>query len=119
MTQSSYRVLAWSALAVIFLVTIAPISLRPISGLPVNAERFLAFAVIGALFAAGYPQRFWIVGALVLLAAGGFELAQHLSPSRHGEFHDFVVKGLGGGFGLAASRVAALWRMEAHRPQSG
>jgi hypothetical protein len=106
--QNVFRLLAWGALGTVFVATMVPIGLRPISGLPVNAERFLAFAAIGALFAAGYPRRFWLASALVLFAAGSFELAQHLTLTRHGTIHDFLVKGLGGGVGLAIMHMTSL-----------
>lgn len=108
--QNVLRVLAWCALGAVFVATMVPIGLRPISGLPVNDERFFAFAALGTLFAAGYPRRFWLVSALILLAAGSFEIAQHLTLTRHGTFHDFLVKGLGGGLGLAVTHAASLCR---------
>ncbi|MGE0525277.1 MAG: VanZ family protein [Variibacter sp.] len=113
--KNVFRLLAWGALGAVFIATMVPIGLRPISGLPINAERFLAFAALGALFAAGYPRRFWLVSALVLVAAGGFELAQHVTLTRHGTVHDFLVKGIGGGLGLAITHVVMLCRAARHQ----
>ncbi|WP_204280890.1 hypothetical protein, partial [Serratia marcescens] len=46
---------AWGLLAAVFVATVGPIQLRPITGHSVGLERFLAFAVIGGLFGLAYP----------------------------------------------------------------
>eukprot|EP01133_Synstelium_polycarpum_P020244 gene20244-24271_t len=51
------QIAAWLLFAAILFITVDPISLRPESGLPVNVERFAAFAVLGFVFAAAYPRR--------------------------------------------------------------
>lgn len=100
------RIAAWLMLAAIFAVTVVPIGLRPVSGLPVNEERFIAFAVLGSLFGLGYEKSPRLILALIVIAAAGFELAQHLVASRHGQLSDFVFKALGGGLGVAAGQSA-------------
>ncbi|WP_164105546.1 VanZ family protein, partial [Stenotrophomonas maltophilia] len=83
---------AWGLLAAVFVATVGPIQLRPITGHSVGLERFLALAVIGGLFGLAYPKRWPLVLALVLGSAAAFELMQHLSPGRHGRIADFAVK---------------------------
>jgi hypothetical protein len=51
MTIILLRVAAWLSLLVIFLVTLGPIGLRPVSPAPAHVERFVAFLVVGILLA--------------------------------------------------------------------
>ncbi|WP_245930639.1 VanZ family protein [Methylobacterium radiodurans] len=106
--QTLARVLAWGLLAALAVMTAAPIGLRPETALPVSAERFGAFALLGFLFACGYPRRRLAVLALTVAAAGLLELSQLIQPTRHGREADFLVKAAGGGFGWAAARVLTL-----------
>ncbi|MCJ2082244.1 hypothetical protein [Methylobacterium sp. J-090] len=99
------RFLAWILLAALIFATLAPIGLRPVSGAPVGLERFGAFAVLGFLFASGYPRRRWEVLALVTLAGAGLEVLQMLEATRHGRMSDGLVKIAGGGFGVTAAMV--------------
>ncbi|MEE7477835.1 hypothetical protein [Methylobacterium hispanicum] len=116
--QTIARVLAWGLLAALVVVTAAPIGLRPETALPVSAERFGAFALLGFLFACGYPRRRLAVLALTLAAAGLLELSQLIQPTRHGRGADFLVKAAGGGAGWAAGLVLAraLARLRHLRP---
>ncbi|BCM82659.1 hypothetical protein NS228_10060 [Methylobacterium indicum] len=102
------RLLGWLILAAITVATVAPIGYRPVSGAPVSVERFGAFALLGFLFALGYPRHRWRVLLLTVAAAGALEAFQLLEPSRHGRIADFMVKVVGCGFGSAASLAAGL-----------
>lgn len=102
------RILGWLLLATLVFATLAPIGLRLVSGAPVSLERFGAFAVLGFLFAFGYPKHRWQVTALVVLAAGGLEALQVVDPTRHGRVADFMVKATGGGVGVAVALGLAL-----------
>ena len=93
MFQVLLRVLAWSCLALIAVVTLGPLGLRPESGMPPHVERFAAFAVAGVLFAVAYP-RYIVFAAVVVLGAAV------LAPSRHGRLFDAGVKVAGGMVGL-------------------
>ncbi len=105
------RILAWLLLAAIAFATLSPIGLRPDSGFSPNYERFAAFAAVGMMFVLAYPRHIWLVLALVLGAAVGFELLQFLMVGRHGRLWDLAVKLLGGGTGILGGIVAAwLWR---------
>lgn len=110
------RPLAWLLLAALIFVTLAPIGLRPVSGLPVGLERFGAFAALGFLFAYGYPHRRWEVLALVTLAGAGLESLQLLEATRHGRLGDFLVKAAGGGFGVAGAMVLTRLSMRPGMP---
>jgi VanZ family protein len=93
------RIAAWSALAVIVLVTLGPISARPVFvATSAQAERLAAFGVLGLLFGLAYPGRWRIVLILLTGAAISLEALQLLMPGRHGRLPDLVAK-LGGGLG--------------------
>jgi hypothetical protein len=102
MFQVLLRISAWTCLAGIAFVTLAPLGFRPESGMPPQFERFAAFALVGALFAAAYP-RYILFAALVVLGASVlFELLQLLAPTRHGTVFDATEKFTGGLVGLYA-----------------
>jgi hypothetical protein len=101
------RVIAWASLAFIVFSTLSPIGLRPhLAG--AGVERFSAFSLAGLLFGLAYPRRLWWVLVIVLGSAAGLEVLQHLTPDRHGEVRDAVVKSLGGTFGISCS-LAVNW----------
>ena len=79
--------------------TLSPIELRPQTPAPADLERVAAFAVVGAAFAIAYPKHRLAVLVLVLAVAVGLELAQHLTPGRHGRIHDVLVKAFGAALG--------------------
>lgn len=108
------RILAWMLLAALVVVTIGPISLRPVTPLPTQLERSLALLVIGFVFALAYPRHIVIVAVLVLGTTILLEFLQVLEPSRHGRLVDAAVKLLGGAVGLAFGTLAS----RARRPPS-
>src|ERR1700676_3288041 len=103
--QVLLRISAWTCLALIAFVTLGPVGLRPESGMPPHVERFAAFAVAGALFAAAYPRYIVFAAVVVLGAAVLFELLQLLAPSRHGRLFDAGVKVAGGMVGLCTGWI--------------
>ena len=115
--QVLLRISAWVCLAVIALVTLGPVDLRPESGLPPHVERFAAFAVAGTLFAAAYPRYILFAAVIVLGAAVMFELLQLLVPTRHGTLPDASVKVVGGLVGLCAGRIVG--QLPRRRMESG
>lgn len=112
------RLLGWVVLAALVFATLAPIGLRPVSHLPVSLERFGAFAVLGFLFAFGYSKRPVQVFSLIVLAAGGLEAIQLMEVTRHGRLADFLIKAMGGGFGVAAGAGLALLMTFRQWPQA-
>jgi VanZ family protein len=106
MKKDILKYAAWSVLGVVVFVTISPISLRPHDYLPVNADRAFAFALLSSLFVAAYPRRWKWVAVATVLAAGGLELLQLFSPTRHAEMADALVKVAGSLAGLPVGLVA-------------
>ncbi|NEW91494.1 hypothetical protein [Rhodopseudomonas sp. BR0M22] len=105
--ETFLKIVAWLCLAGIAFATLSPIGLRPTTGLSPSIERFGAFALVGALFAAAYPRYILFAALIVLGAAALFELLQVLEPSRHGRLFDASVKLAGGTCGLAAGLIFA------------
>ncbi len=95
------KILAWLCLAVILFLTLSPIGLRPHDPLPVNIDRALAFCVMAGLFVAAYPRQWPAVLMLSLCGAGMIELLQFLSPTRHAQLPDALVKASGAIAGVA------------------
>jgi VanZ family protein len=98
-----FRLAAWVFIAVLVLLTIAPPSARPDSGVPHHFEHFASFFIAGALWYMGYPRRLLLCLTLALLVAGGLELLQMLVPGRHARLADFAVDALGAWTGSAAA----------------
>ena len=96
-------------LAFIAYATISPIQARPTLLASANVERLGAFAVLGALFCLAYPRHMILVALIVLGSAVLLELAQLLTPDRHGRIQDAIVKMTGGAFGVAARANNALF----------
>ena len=86
---------AWLSILLVFLVTIVPIGFRPSTGFSPNIERFGVMAVVGALFAAAYPRKFWLIVLGLSLAAAGFELLQTFAGGRHPSVRDVGFKAAG------------------------
>jgi VanZ family protein len=85
------RVLAWTAILAIVLVSVVPAAERPVTGLGQVFEHFIAFGIVASLFALVYPLRFWPLLLLALLFCGGIELLQIPLPTRHARISDFVI----------------------------
>lgn len=102
MIRRLFQLGAWLALAAIVFVTVSPIELRPPDLLPVNYDRAIAFAGLSALFVLGYPRSWFFVGLAIVVGAGGIELLQELSPTRHAHVADALVKAAGASLGVLA-----------------
>src|SRR6476619_1528722 len=100
------RIARWIAFALavaITVVTLGPISLRPMTEGPPDAERGFAFALLGGTIALGYSRhRDLLIGILLaVIFAALLEAGQNFVPGRHGRMHDFVIKTLAVIFGAA------------------
>jgi VanZ family protein len=92
---------------IVLVVTIVPIGFRPTTGLPPNVERFCVMAAVGALFAAAYPKRFWLIVLALTLAAVLFEPLQYIAAGRHPAFRDVEFKSLGATIGAIIGYATA------------
>jgi hypothetical protein len=105
MTNRHLQFAAWIALAAIAFATISPIQMRPGDVFSADADRALAFGLLSAAFMVAYPRRAFAIGLFVILAGGGFELLQMLSPSRHATLDDAITKTAGAGCGMMLALV--------------
>ena len=64
----------------------------------------IAFALLGALFTLAYPKRLLLVCFVVLGGAVLLEVAQTLTPDRHGTLIDALEKIAGGAVGIGLVR---------------
>ena len=92
---------AWTTLAFIAFATLSPLGLRPEIG-NANLERFCAYALAGLLLALAYPRHLILIVFFVVAFAAVLELLQLITPDRHGEFQNALVKTLGGMAGVFA-----------------
>lgn len=117
MTSRLFRVLPWLALAAIIFVTVSPIGLRPHDFAAVDTDRAGAFAVMALLFVLAYPRQWLLCAVLLILGAGGIELLQYLSPTRHAHLDDAVIKAVGAAIGSligwVLNRLLTRWRTPA------
>jgi glycopeptide antibiotics resistance protein len=106
------RSAAWLSILIVILVTLVPIELRPTTGLSPNIERFGVMAAVGALFAAAYPRRFWLIVLTLSLTSAMIEPLQFIAAGRHPSFRDVGFKALGAvigaAFGYAVASLAGL-----------
>jgi hypothetical protein len=113
MNNLPFRLLAWLCFAGIVFVTVSPIGLRPHDLLPVDLDRAGAFALMSLLFILAYPRHWIFCAVLTLLGAGGIELLQYLSPSRHAHVDDALVKAAGAMIGCLLG-----WTLNRFRAQA-
>jgi len=107
MIQRISKIAAWAALAFIVYATLSPIDARPVLAGP-QFEHFAAFAVMGFLFGLTYPNRLFLVAAVVVGSAFSLEALQLLTPDRHGRLFDALVKAAGGICGIGAGQLLGL-----------
>ncbi len=90
---------AWTLVAVLVFVTLAPIDLRPEIAASPNFERMLAYALVGFTFSLAYPRHRWLALVMIVGIAGVLEAGQMLTVTRHGRLPDFAVKALAAALG--------------------
>ena len=114
--NKAIRILAWSSLIVIFLITDGPIRFRPVTGLAPNTERFIALLIVGTLFGFAYPRRTLLIACVVLVGIFMFELLQMIWRSRHASFHDIAYKSAGAVAGLMIGKFVKDVRRKSAAP---
>ena len=97
MLRKIFAIAAWLSLAFIVFATLSPAGLRP-QVAPAGLERMTAFALTGLFFGLAYPRRRPLCSACVL------ELAQLITPERHGRLSDLLVKLAGGVAGILVAQ---------------
>jgi VanZ family protein len=100
-----FRVAAYILAAAVGYATLGPPELRPHSNLGQNGEHALAFALLGLMFALGYPRHRLLVAVLAAVFCGLLELLQLFAPGRHARMEDFLVDALATSAGFAIVSV--------------
>ena len=109
---------AWAAILIIAYATLtkvgfvyaiyfklAPFLRQPAMQTYAHFEHVIAFALLGALFTFAYPKHIWLVCSIVLGSAVLLEIAQTLTPDRHGTLIDALEKICGGVVGIVFVRL--------------
>jgi len=84
----------------IVVLSVAPPSLRPETGLPHDLEHLAIYSTVGFAFAVGYDLRRSVLVILLTIFSAGVEIAQLAVPGRHARLQDFIVDALAAGFGV-------------------
>ena len=86
----------------IVVLSLLPAQTRPHTGVGGEYEHWVAYALVGGVFAAGYSaRRAWLFAALALTGtAAVLELLQNFIPGRTPEFTGFLASSLGAWFGI-------------------
>jgi VanZ family protein len=108
MIQRVPIIAGWLALAFIVYATLSPIAVRPVLAGP-QFEHFAAFALMGLAFGLAYPNRIFLVAAIVVGSAFALEALQLLTPDRHGRLLDALVKAAGGICGIGVGQLGQLF----------
>lgn len=101
MLRRAAKVFVVILIAAIVFATLSPLDLRPRTGY-VGPEREVAFALLGCALAIAFPSRAWATLVGIVTLTVGLELAQHLTPDRHGQLIDAIEKLAGGVLGWSA-----------------
>ncbi|KRQ94719.1 hypothetical protein CQ12_04095 [Bradyrhizobium jicamae] len=89
---------------------LAPYLMRPAMQTYAHFEHVIAFAILGALFGFAYPRRPILVCCIVFAAAALLEIAQTITPDRHGTLIDALEKMAGGAAGILLRRTVQIRR---------
>jgi len=93
-------------LLAIAVLSVSPV--RPSLGFHGKFDAALAFAIMGGMFGAAYPRQLITMLWIVLLLAGGLELAQLLTSGRHGHLRDAEIKAVAGAMGIGLGMIVTL-----------
>jgi VanZ family protein len=103
------RIGPWACILLIAILSLVPGEERPHTGMPGQAEHFLAYFITGALLAGrlGWTSRRRWAAAAGLSAYGGvLEILQIWVPGRCSQFIDFAASSAGAICGTIAAGVA-------------
>jgi VanZ family protein len=92
-----FRIGAWLSVLFIVVLSLVPPNYRVTTDSPRPLEHFSIVLITGLAFGFGYPCRFVVKIAYLVLFAGIVELTQSEVPGRHARLSDFVASALGVG----------------------
>jgi VanZ family protein len=85
------RLVAWTTLVLIVVLTVVPPDLRPETPIPHGVEHASIFLIAGFLFGTAYMGREWILSAGGIAFCAAIEALQLHTPGRHARVSDFVI----------------------------
>ncbi len=96
------RVAGYLGYVMIVILSLLPAQTRPHTGVGGEYEHWIAYALVGGAFAAGYfATRAWLFAGLALTASAAvLELLQNFIPGRTPELAGFLASSLGAWFGI-------------------
>lgn len=94
---------------IIVVLSLLPAQTRPHTGVGGEYEHWVAYALVGGAFAAGYSAtRAWLFAGLALTGSAAIlELLLNFIPGRTPEFTGFLASSLGAWFGIFLVALAA------------
>jgi VanZ family protein len=105
MLRKLVTIATWAVLCFIAYATLSPITARPTFPISPSIEHIAAFAVLGVFCCLAYPRHTVLVCTIVFGAAILLEVAQLMTPDRHGRIQDAIEKIAGGAAGILAART--------------
>ncbi len=101
----------YAGYVMIVVLSLLPAQTRPHTGLGGEYEHWIAYALVGGAFAAGYlATRTRIFAGLALTATSAIlELLQNLIPGRTPELAGFLASSLGAWFGIFLVSLTAFF----------
>lgn len=104
--QRLFQVAAWLLALAIVVLSLSPPSYRPVTGAGQSFEHLGAFLATGACFGLGYPARWRMLVAGLIVYAGLIEISQVLVPGRHARLLDFLTDAFAAAAGLGLAHAA-------------
>jgi VanZ family protein len=106
-----FQVAAWLLALAIIVLSLGPLSTRPVTGAGNDLEHLLIFLATGVAFGLGYPRRFWSLCMALPIFAAAIEVAQIFAPGRHARLSDFLIDATASCLGVGLSYVLAKFKM--------
>jgi VanZ family protein len=89
--MQSARIVAWSLVAAIVVLSVVPPAFRPVTAAPHGFEHFLIYWAAGLAFGLGYERKHGLLAILLFIFCGSVEVVQLFVPGRHARLSDFIV----------------------------
>lgn len=85
------RIIAWSLVTAIVVLSVVPPGLRPETVAPHHLEHFIIYSATGLAFGLGYDRKHRLLAPLLVAFSGLVEIVQLFVPGRHARLGDFVI----------------------------
>lgn len=107
----SAKIAAWAGVALVTWQSLVPKGWAIDMGLSDTVQHFLAYLILGAIFAVSSPAHRVVYAASLVALASGIELLQHFSPGREPSWQDAASSVAGAVIGtLLAAVCTSVWQ---------